>query len=119
MYTSDVEKILISEEEIDAVVSRLAEQISRDYSGDDKNLVLLCILKGSIVFMGDLMKKLTVPVEIDCMRVSSYGAGTTSSGQIRILLDFVRSDVGNCDVLIIEDIIDSGRTLDYLVGREK
>ena len=116
MYTSDVEKILVSEEEIEATVSRLAAEISRDFAGGDKKLVLLCILKGSIVFMGDLMKKLTVPVEIDCMKVSSYGVGTSSSGNINIMLDFVRSDIKECDVLIVEDIIDSGRTLDYLVG---
>ena len=112
----DVEKILISEEELDKIVSGLAADISRDYAGSDKKLVLLCILKGSIVFMGDLMKKLTVPVEIDCMRVSSYGSSTTSSGNINIMLDLVRPDINECDILIIEDIIDSGRTLSYLTG---
>ncbi|MBQ7387106.1 MAG: hypoxanthine phosphoribosyltransferase [Clostridia bacterium] len=116
MSVSDVERILISEEEIASTVSRLAEEISRDYSGSDNHLVLLCILKGSIVFMGDLMKKLTVPVEIDCMKVSSYGNGTVSGGNINIMLDFVRADMDKCDILIIEDIIDSGRTLSYLVG---
>jgi hypoxanthine phosphoribosyltransferase len=110
----DIGKILISEEELDKTVSRLAREIDTDYSGEDKKLVLLCILKGSIVFMGDLMKKLTVPVEIDCMRVSSYGVGTTSSGNINIILDVMRSDITTCDFLIIEDIIDSGRTLSYL-----
>ena len=116
MINNDVEKILISEQELDSIVSRLADEISRDYSASDKKLVLLCILKGSIVFMGDLMKKLTVPVEIDCMRVSSYGASTESSGNINIALDFVRPDISSCDILIIEDIIDSGRTLSYLTG---
>ena len=82
---NDIAKVLISEEELDKVVSRLAEDISRDYA--EKNLLLLCILKGSIVFMGDLMKKLTIPCEIDCMKVSSYGKGTESSGRINILLD--------------------------------
>jgi hypoxanthine phosphoribosyltransferase len=110
----DIGKILISEEVLDKTVSRLAREIDTDYSGEDKKLVLLCILKGSIVFMGDLMKKLTVPVEIDCMRVSSYGVGTTSSGNINIILDVMRSDITTCDFLIIEDIIDSGRTLSYL-----
>lgn len=114
MINKDIDRILISESELDATVSRLAEQISRDYSAD-KKLVLICILKGSIVFMGDLMKKLTVPVEIDCMRVSSYGAGTSSSGSVNIVLDIMRPDLSNCDLLIIEDIIDSGRTLSYLV----
>ena len=112
----DIEKILISEEELDKTVTRLAAEIDRDYGGEDKKLVLLCILKGSIVFMGDLMKKITVPVEIDCMKVSSYGAGTESSGNINIRLDVTRPDVRECDFLIIEDIIDSGRTLAYLTG---
>ncbi len=116
MSVADVERILVSEEEISRTVSRLAQQISRDYKDSDNNLVLLCILKGSIVFMGDLMKKLTIPVEIDCMKVSSYGNGTVSGGNINILLDFVRSDMEKCDILIVEDIIDSGRTLSYLVG---
>ena len=109
-----IAKILISEAELDATVTRLAAQIDADYKGSDKKLVLLCILKGSIVFMGDLMKKLTVPVEIDCMKVSSYGSGTTSSGSVKIHLDVTRPDLSNCDFLIIEDIIDSGYTLSYL-----
>ena len=109
-----IAKILVSEAELDATVSRLAAQIDADYKGSDKRLVLLCILKGSIVFMGDLMKKLTVPVEIDCMKVSSYGSGTTSSGSVKIHLDVTRPDLSDCDFLIIEDIIDSGYTLSYL-----
>ena len=109
-----IAKILVSEGELNATVSRLAAQIDADYKGSDKKLVLLCILKGSIVFMGDLMKKLTVPVEIDCMKVSSYGSGTTSSGSVKIHLDVTRPDLSDCDFLIIEDIIDSGYTLSYL-----
>ena len=110
----DVKDVLISEEEIDRIVTRIAKQIDDDYSSDDKKLVLLCILKGSLVFMGDLMKKVTVPVEIDCMKVSSYGAGTESTGQIHIALDLIRPDINTCDILIIEDIIDSGVTLSHL-----
>jgi len=110
---NDIAKVLITEEELNATVSRLAEEISRDYAG--KNLLLLCILEGSIVFTGDLMKKLSVPCEIDCMKVSSYGKGTVSGGRINILLDLHRSDLTEKDILIIEDIIDSGRTLSYLV----
>ncbi len=113
LLDNDIAKVLITEEELDKTVSRLAEEISRDYA--DKNLLLLCILKGSIVFCGDLMKKLTIPCEIDCMRVSSYGRGTVSGGKINILLDLHRSDLSKKDILIIEDIIDSGRTLSYLV----
>ena len=116
MINKDVQKILISESELDAIVERLAGEIDRDYAGEDKKLVLICILKGSLVFMGDLMKKLTIPVEIDCMRVSSYGASTESSGNINIVLDLVRPDIEECDLLVIEDIIDSGNTLSYLVN---
>lgn len=114
MINKDIGRILIHEDELELTVARLAAEIDRDYCDTDKKLVLLCILKGSIVFMGDLMKKLTVPVEIDCMRVSSYGVGTTSSGNINIILDVMRSDIETCDFLIVEDIIDSGRTLAYL-----
>lgn len=114
MINKDIGKVLISEKELDATVSRLAEEINRDYVGEDHRLVLLCILKGSIVFMGDLMKKISVPLEIDCMRVSSYGAGTASSGNVNIIMDIMRSDLHDCDLLIVEDIIDSGRTLAYL-----
>jgi hypoxanthine phosphoribosyltransferase len=110
----DVERILVGEEELDGIVSRLAAEIDRDYK-DSKCLVLVCILKGSIVFMGDLMKKLTVPCEIDCMKVSSYGAGTATTGNIHIHLDLMRPDIADCDLLIVEDIIDSGKTLSYLV----
>ena len=114
MTKNDIARVLITEEELDKTVSRLAEEITRDYGRPDKNLVLLCILKGSIIFMSDLMKKLTIPVEIDCMRVSSYGAGTTSGGRIKIILDIDRPDIRNCDLLVVEDIIDSGNTLSYL-----
>ena len=109
-----IKEILITEADIDATVTRLAAQIDKDYKGSDKRLVLLCILKGSIVFMGDLMKKLTVPVEIDCMKVSSYGSGTSTSGSVNIHLDITRDDLSECDLLVVEDIIDSGCTLSYL-----
>lgn len=112
--TDDISEILVSETEIDAITTRIAAEIDRDYSDADKKLVLVCILKGSLVFMGDLMKKVTVPVEIDCMKVSSYGVGTESSGQIHIALDLIRPDINECDLLIVEDIIDSGVTLSHL-----
>ena len=114
MNSSDIAKILVSEEEIDAITTRIAAEIDRDYAGDDKRLILVCILKGSIVFMGDLMKKIKVPVEIDCMKVSSYGAGTATTGTVNIHLDLIRPDLDKCDLLIIEDIVDSGVTLSYL-----
>lgn len=110
----DVAKILVSAEEIDAITTRIAAEIDRDYAGSDKRLILVCVLKGSIVFMGDLMKKITVPVEIDCIKASSYGAGTVTTGTVNIHLDLIRPDLDKCDLLIIEDIIDSGVTLSYL-----
>ena len=110
----DIAKVLVSEEEIDKMVSRLAAEIDRDYAGRGGRLILVCILKGSIVFMGDLMKKITLPVEIDCMKVSSYGSGTSTTGAVHIHLDLMRPDLSECDLLVIEDIIDSGVTLSYL-----
>ncbi len=114
--TENIKEILVSPEEIDAITTRIAAEIDRDYKDTDGRLLLLCILKGSVVFMGDLMKKVTLPVEIDFMKVSSYKDGTVSSGRINILLDLHRKDLSECNIIIIEDIIDSGRTLSYLVN---
>lgn len=111
---NDIDRILVSEAELDKITTEIAKRIDEDYGRPDKHLVMVCILKGSLMFMSDLMKKVTVPVEIDCMRVSSYGAGTVSCGSINIILDLVRPDLASCDLLIIEDIIDSGSTLAYL-----
>ena len=110
----DVARVLVDEKTIDETVTRIAAEIDRDYAGEDKHLILVCILKGSIVFMGDLMKKITVPVEIDCMKASSYGSGTVTTGTINSHLDLIRPDLDKCDLLIIEDIVDSGVTLSYL-----
>ena len=112
---NDVERVLIDEQELDAINTKIAAAIDRDYADTSRKLVLVCILKGSVVFMADLMKKIHRQVEIDFMRVSSYGSSTESSGRIKILLDLIRSDLASCDVLIVEDIIDSGKTLSYLV----
>ena len=114
MIKDVVERILVSEEEIDAIVTRIAAEIDRDHKDSNRNLLLLCILKGSVVFMGELMKKITLPVEIDFMKVSSYGNGTESSGRINIVLDLLRGDLQDLDIIIIEDIIDSGKTLSHL-----
>jgi len=111
---NDIERVLVSEEEIDSIVTRIAAEIDRDHKDSDKKLLLLCILKGSVVFMSELMKKITHPLEIDFMKVSSYGSGTTYQGRINIMLDLHRDDFGDLDILIIEDIIDSGRTLSHL-----
>ena len=109
-----IKEVLLSEAQIDTIVSKIASDIDRDYGDDTKHLLLVCILKGSVVFMGDLMKKISVPVEIDFMKVSSYGGGTESKGTVNLMLDLHRNDIAKCDILIVEDIIDSGRTLKYL-----
>ncbi len=110
----DIERVLVSAEEIDRITARIAADIDRDYEKAEGKLVLLGILKGSVVFMGDLMKKITLPVEIDFMKVSSYGEGTSTTGRIKIHLDLHRTDLTECNILIVEDIIDSGKTLSYL-----
>ena len=112
---NDIDYILVSEKEIDETVTRIAAEIDRDYPDRERGLLLLCILKGSVVFMGDLMKKIERPVEIDFMKVSSYGNGTTTTGKVNIMLDLHRTDLANLDILVVEDIIDSGKTLSYLV----
>ena len=112
MLDSILQKVLVTEEEIREIVSRLGDQINRDYEG--KNLIIVSVLKGSVMFTVDLAKKLTVPSEMEFIRVSSYGNSTESSGKIRMLLDFDRPDCSECDFLIIEDIVDSGNTLKFL-----
>jgi len=111
---NDIDHILVSEEELDTIVAKLAAQIDEDYKDCGGSLLLLGILKGSVVFMADLMKKLTIPVEIDFMKVSSYGNDTKTSGRINIILDLHRSDLSSKDIIVVEDIIDSGKTLSYL-----
>lgn len=108
---NDIEKILYSEEELKAICKRLGEQISEDYK--DKNLLLVSVLKGSVVFMGDLMRSITIPCRIDFMAVSSYGSGTQSTGRVKIKKD-LDIDISGYDLLIVEDILDSGVTLDNL-----
>ena len=110
----DVERILIGEKELDEITSRLAEQINNDYKNSDKPLVLIVILKGSLVFASDLMKKIALPLELEFMKVSSYGAGTKNSGEIKIHLDLMRDQLEKYDLIVVEDIIDSGRTLSRL-----
>lgn len=105
-------KVLISEEEVGKKIREIGEQISADYAG--KELHVICILKGGVFFMCELVKHITVPVTHDFMSVSSYGDGTESSGRIKIIKDLDDSIEGK-DVLIVEDIIDSGRTLHHLM----
>jgi hypoxanthine phosphoribosyltransferase len=105
---------LISREEIESIVKRLADQISKDYAG--KELILICILKGAFMFLSDLIRHLRIPVKIDFVRLSSYGSKMRSSGQVEITKDIEVSIEGK-EVLIIEDIIDSGHTLKFLKDR--
>jgi len=105
-------KVLITAEQIDNKVKELAEEISKDYKG--KKPLLIAVLKGAVIFMSDLIRHIEVPVEIDFMAVSSYGADTATSGVVRILKDLDQS-IKDKDVLIVEDIVDTGLTLKYLV----
>lgn len=109
---SDIQEVLYSEEQISQKVKELGERLTKDYEG--RNPLVICVLKGAFIFMSDLVKEIKVPLEIDFMAVSSYGQSTVSSGVVRILKDLDTSVEGR-DVLIVEDIIDSGLTLSYLI----
>ena len=109
---NDVEKVILSEEEIASKVKELGDVITKDYEG--RNLLIVGILKGSCVFMTDLIRCIDLDCSIDFMRVSSYGSGTRSTGSINIELD-LRCPIKDYDVLIVEDIIDSGLSLSYLI----
>jgi hypoxanthine phosphoribosyltransferase len=111
-YEPDIEKVLISEEEIQAKLAEMGAQITRDYEGH--SLLLIGVLKGAFVVMADLARHVRLPVEFDFMAVSSYGAATKTSGVVRILKD-LDHDLENRHVLIVEDIVDSGLTLNYLL----
>lgn len=104
--------VLLSEEEVDARIKAIGEQISKDYEG--KQIHMICVLKGGTFFMCELAKRISVPVSLDFMAVSSYGSDTKSSGVVKIVKDLDEAIQGK-DVLVIEDIVDSGRTLSYLM----
>ena len=108
----DVERVLFSEEELKNRVAEIAAQIDRDYAG--KEPLLVSVLRGSFVFMADLVRQIHVPCTVDFMAVSSYGAGTTSSGQVKIIKDLSEQIEGK-DLIVVEDILDSGNTLSYLL----
>ena len=110
---NDVAKILLPQEELAEGIKRLGREISADYEG--KELLIICVLKGSFVFAADLMRQITIPCSIDFMAVSSYGAGTTTSGEVKIMLD-VDTTLNGKHILIAEDILDSGVTLSYLLN---
>lgn len=106
--------LLLTREQIETIVQSLAERISKDYFG--KELVIVCILKGAFMFLADLIRHLKIPVKIDFVRLASYGTGMKSSGLVEITKD-IETPIEGKDVLIIEDIIDSGRTLQFLKDR--
>ncbi len=109
---NDIQEVLYSQEAIQQKVQELGAAISRDYEG--RNPLVICVLKGAFIFMADLSKNITIPIELDFMAVSSYGNSTRSSGEVKIIKDLDASVEGR-DVLIVEDIIDSGLTLSYLI----
>lgn len=112
---NDIQEILVSKEELENICEKLAAQITEDYKNSPRQLVLVCILKGSLIFTAELMQRINLPMEVEFMKVSSYGSNSVSSGYINIHLDIKRDDLENIDFLIIEDIIDSGKTLSHLV----
>ncbi|MDD6602747.1 MAG: hypoxanthine phosphoribosyltransferase [Eubacteriales bacterium] len=111
MLDNDIKEVLVSKEQLEEINARLGAQITRDFA--DKNLLVIGILKGSIYFMTDLTRCIDLPLKLDFMAVSSYGGGTTSTGAVQIIKDVDINLVGY-DVLLVEDILDSGRTLDYV-----
>lgn len=105
-------RVMLSEEEVNERIRAIGEQISKDYAG--KEIHMICVLKGGVFFMCELAKRISVPVSLDFMAVSSYGGDTKSSGVVKIVKDLDESIQGK-DVLVVEDIVDSGRTLSYLM----
>ena len=112
MLEQDIERVLFTEEELKARVAEIAARIDRDYAG--KEPMLISVLRGSFIFMADLARAITLPCTVDFMAVSSYGSGTTSSGQVKITKDLSESIEGR-DIIVVEDILDSGNTLSYLL----
>ena len=112
MLDKDVERVLFSEEELKNRVAEIAAQIDKDYEG--KQPLLVSVLRGSFVFMADLVRQIHLPCTVDFMAVSSYGAGTSSSGQDKIIKELSEQIEGK-DLIVVEDILDSGKTLSYLL----
>jgi hypoxanthine phosphoribosyltransferase len=108
----DIERVLLSEDRLKQIVQDLGKRISEDYAG--KNLLMVSILKGSVVFMSDLMRAITIPCRIDFMSVSSYGSGVKTSGVVKIIKD-LDIPLAGYDLLVVEDILDSGMTLSYIL----
>ena len=110
---NDISEILYSEQDLKEMVERVGAEITRDYEG--KNLLMVSVLKGSVAFMADLMRAVKIPAQIDFMSVSSYGAGVKTSGVVKIIKD-LDLNLEGYDILIVEDILDSGKTLNYLMN---
>lgn len=108
----DIQEVLFTERQIAVMVERIGQEISRDYR--DKNLLLVSVLKGSVVFMADLMRSIHIPARIDFMATSSYGSGTKTSGVVKIIKD-LDLNLEGYDIVLVEDILDSGKTLSYLI----
>ena len=108
----DIAEVLIGTEELQAKVAELGRQISEDYRG--RTPLLICLLRGAVVFLSDLIRAIDVPLEMDFMAISSYGASTESSGVVRLVMD-LKSNITGRNVLIVEDIVDTGRTLAYIL----
>ncbi len=118
-YSNDIAKILVSEEEIRGAVKRICREMENDFKDSDKKVLLMGILKGSVVFMSDIMKQFNLRAETDFIKVSSYGSGSTSSGIIRLKSEPDISNLSDYNVIVIEDILDTGNTLHWLLGHLK
>ena len=112
MLEKDIQEVLFSQQQLEERVDQIAQEITRDYAG--KEIVLISVLRGSFVFMADLCRRIDLPCTIDFMSVSSYGSGTSSTGQVQITKD-LSGDISGKHILVVEDILDSGLTLKYLM----
>lgn len=113
-YGQDIRNVLVAEDDLQARIQEMADRVSEKYSNADDDLILVCVLKGAVFFLTDFARKLTIPSQLEFMAVSSYGNSASSSGVVRILKDLDR-DIEGRDVVIVEDIIDSGLTLSWLI----
>ena len=113
-YGEDIKNVLIAEDDLQARIQEMADRVAEKYSNTDQDLILVCVLKGAVFFLTDFARKLTIPSQLEFMAVSSYGNSASSSGVVRILKDLDR-DIEGRDVVIVEDIIDSGLTLSWLI----
>ena len=113
-YGEDIKNVLITEDDLQARIQEMADRVAEKYRNTDEDLILVCVLKGAVFFLTDFARKLSIPSQLEFMAVSSYGNSASSSGVVRILKDLDR-DIEGRDVLIVEDIIDSGLTLSWLI----